>query len=232
MKYMGIGAHCDDLEIMAFDGIQKSQKDGNSFHGVVMADDNNAIRKIEQVEAAQVGKYSVSFLGLSSREVKMGHGRDSLVTALIDIKPDVVYIHNPFDKHPTHIEAMKSSISAIANFSNSVQRYPKVYGCEVWRGLDWIPDNRKVVFEVENIELQDKLLSCFKSQNELKRYDLAVSARCRANATFFESHEADTMKAAIYAVDMAPVISMNMSIYEFIDSILTEFKCDIVKNYS
>jgi len=60
-------------------------------------------------------------------------------------------------------------------------RPKKVYGCEVWRDLDWMVDSDKVVFAVDGHEnIQNSLVGVFDSQIAGgKRYDLATQARRR-----------------------------------------------------
>ena len=73
------------------------------------------------------------------------------------------------------------------------ERPEKLYGCEVWRDLDWLTDEDKVVFDVSAHEnLQAALLGVFDSQIcGGKRYDLATLGRRRAHATYFASHGTD-----------------------------------------
>ena len=40
-------------------------------------------------------------------------GREVILTILQEAKPDVVYTHNPFDKHATHIGVMLATLAAI-----------------------------------------------------------------------------------------------------------------------
>jgi len=64
-----------------------------------------------------------------------------------------------------------------------------LYGCKVWRGLDWLPDSDKFVFnfrEYDNVAAS--LIGVFDSQiSGAKRYDLAIMGRRRANATFLQA---------------------------------------------
>ena len=59
-------------------------------------------------------------------------------------KPDVVYLHNLADKHDTHVAVALRSIAALRAVRREV--HPKqVYGCEVWRDLNWLVDEDKQV---------------------------------------------------------------------------------------
>ncbi|HPU99209.1 MAG TPA: PIG-L family deacetylase, partial [Candidatus Hydrogenedentes bacterium] len=86
-------------------------------------------------------------------------------------------------------------------------RPDQVYGVEVWRDLDWLSDQEKVVFDVSDHEnLQAALVGVYDSQIAGgKRYDLATLGRRRANATYHASHDVDTSSAAIFAMDITPV---------------------------
>ena len=88
------------------------------------------------------------------------------------------------------------------------ERPSKLYGCEVWRDLDWLLDEEKVQFDVaghENLEMA--LLGVFDSQDVGgKRYDLASLGRRRAHATYAESHETDITESMIFAMDLTPLI--------------------------
>jgi hypothetical protein len=119
----------------------------------------------------------------------------------------VVFTHNPADKHETHVAVALRVVAAIRSLPESV-RPQKLYGCEVWRDLDWMTDTEKTVFDLSDKEnLQAALLGLFDSQiSGGKRYDLASLARRRANATYFASHEVDDAAALAYAMDLTPLI--------------------------
>ena len=84
-----------------------------------------------------------------------------------------------------------------------------VYGCEVWRDLDWLLDEDKVVFDVSAHEnLQAALLGVFDSQIcGGKRYDLASLGRRRAHATYFASHGTDVATGLNYGMDLTPLMN-------------------------
>ena len=53
-------------------------------------------------------------------------------------KPEIVYTHNPADKHDTHIGVVITTLQAMRELPRN-QRPKKVVGCEVWRTFDWLP---------------------------------------------------------------------------------------------
>jgi len=157
---------------------------------------------------------------------------DDYVKILKEYAPTVVYTHNLADKHPTHVAVALKCIEAIRRLPKD-ERPMKLYGNEVWRNLDWLSDEEKVVFDLTGYEeLLDNVLKVHKSQIEGgKRYDLAVKGRRRANATYAASHGVDQYQSAAYSMDLTPLIeddSLNprefivSKIKKFIDEILVK----------
>lgn len=226
--HMAIGAHQDDLEIMAYHGVVECfGKDDKFFMGVVVTngsgsprddlyanytdDEMQKIRRVEQMKAAFVGEYCAqALLDYSSSAVKDPKNADvvdDIKQLLIAAKPSVVYTHNLADKHDTHVSTALRTIAAIRALPAD-QRPEKLYSCEVWRNLDWTIDEDKVIFDVGAHEnLAAALLGVFDSQIcGGKRYDLAALGRRRANATFFASHGVDDSNGLTFGLDLTPLI--------------------------
>lgn len=226
--HLAVGAHQDDLEIMAFDGILKCFEQENMwFTGIVLTNGGGSprdgdfkdttdeemqeIRRQEQKKAADIGKYGALIqLDYPSSVVKNDSqtGPVDDLEAIIELaKPEVVYLHNPADKHETHVASFLRALAAIRNLPRDM-RPDEAYGCEVWRDLDWLPDEYKIAFDVSaQPELQIALLEVFESQiSGGKRYDLATLGRRRANATYYASHGTDTTTSMIYAMDLMPLV--------------------------
>ena len=162
--HLAIGAHQDDIEFFAFHGISKCfAKSDKWFTGIVCSNGSGSprrgeyaklsdrelmnTRKVEQRKAASIGEYSAMIqLAYPSKLVKNPKQHqlyDDLVSILNHTKPDVVYIHNPIDRHPTHVAVALRSIAAIRSMPSNIR--PKhTYGCEVWRDLDWLPRKYQV----------------------------------------------------------------------------------------
>jgi hypothetical protein len=117
------------------------------------------------------------------------------------------------------------------------ERRPQhLYGCEVWRNLDWLSDQDKVVFNVEAHEnLAMSLVGVFDSQVAGgKRYDLATMGRRRANATYFASHDVDKSESLIFGIDLTPLMGEGKLdaagyIQAFIDRFAREVSSRIAK---
>jgi LmbE family N-acetylglucosaminyl deacetylase len=225
--HLGIGAHPDDIEFMAAHGVLECfGRSDRRFGAVVVTDGARSprarqltdltdaqmreARLAEQRAAAVVGKYAASvMLGFSSEAVRAGDpGIDaSLDRLLACARPEVVYTHNLADKHDTHVAVALRVIAALRRLPPE-RRPHTVYGCEVWRGLDWMLDEDKRVLDVSDREpLQLELMQVFESQiGAGKRYDLATMGRRRANATYLQPRAVDVASLAQYAMDLTPLI--------------------------
>lgn len=228
VTHLGIGAHQDDIEIMAFHGIQKCFTSQELWFGAVTATngagsprageyaswsdaDMATLRRREQEKAAILGNYGALVqLNYTSAEVKdVGTGRlkSDLVKILELVRPEVVYTHNPADKHDTHAAVAFTALAAMREL-DPAGRPATVYGCEVWRGLDWMDDEDKVPLDVGRREaLSTGLIGVYDSQVEGgKRYDLATAGRRRANAVYFQSHATDEADQLWFAMDLTPLV--------------------------
>ena len=248
--HLAIGAHQDDLEIMAAAPILDCfQKNDLWFTGVVVTDGRGSprdglyqrytdeqmrmVRFQEQRKAAFVGEYAAQILlDHPSAAVKDGRN-ETVVNDLLDIlkicRPDFVYTHNLADKHDTHIGVALRTITAIRRLPAG-DRPQKVFGCEVWRGLDWMLDDDKVGFDLSKQQnLQAALVSVFDSQiSGGKRYDLAIEGRNRANATYFKSHSVDAASSVSFAMDLTPLIHDDTRApLEFMRELLRHFTDDV-----
>lgn len=248
--HMAIGAHQDDLEIMAIDGILKCfQLKDRWFTGVVVTNGSGSpredlygdysdeemrqVRAIEQKNAAVVGGYTAQvLLDYPSSAVKDGANKDPVedIQQLLEAAlPNTVYTHNLADKHATHVGVTLKVIEAIRNLPAAKQPQ-QVFGCEVWRDLDWMVDDDKVAFDCSAHEnLQAALLGVFDSQIcGGKRYDLATMGRRRANATYFASHDVDVSTGMAFGMDLTPLIQdPNLDIINYIQSFIDRFATDV-----
>ncbi len=255
--HLGIGAHQDDLEFMAYHGIVTcyQQKD-KWFGGVIVTDGKGssragvykdwtdeqvaAERVQEQRRAAQMGDYSfIAQLGFPSKDVrdaKTTATRDDLRTILALTKPEVVYLHNPADKHHTHVGVTLRAIEAMRSLPLA-DRPKRVLGCEVWRSLDWLLDADKQVMPVSSrLDLAAALNGVFATQIAGgKRYDLAVMGRRLSNATFFDAYTSDTETHLQWAMDLTPLVqdaSLDIETYTlgFVDRLKADISATLRKS--
>ncbi|MGI9252727.1 MAG: PIG-L deacetylase family protein, partial [Thermomicrobiales bacterium] len=162
-------------------------------------------------EAARLGGYAVQLqLAFPSADLK-SHGHVGVAADLAAVfgacRPRVVYLHNPADKHDTHVAVFLRCLEALRSLPRE-KRPARVLGAEVWRGLDWLVDPDKVALDAgRDPELAARLLRVFASQVEGgKRYDDATLGRRAANATFHASHTVDGAKGVTWAMDLTPLV--------------------------
>ena len=248
--HLAIGAHQDDLEIMAIHGILACyQEESCWFTGVTVTDgrgsprqgkyknySDEAMAKVrieEQIEAAKLGEYSAQVnLNYGSAAVKDGDdGRptDDLAAILRAAQPEIVYTHTLADKHDTHVALALKTIDALRTLDRDAQP-SAVYGCEVWRDLDWLHEGDNVSLDVSGQEdLQEKLVRVFESQVAGgKRYDIAALSRRQAHATFSESHATDAATGLTHAMDLTPLmLDPTISPADYMQALVGRFNDDI-----
>ena len=227
--HLCVGAHQDDIEIMAQSAIAECHGRADRFFtGVVVTDGAGsprsgryaalddagmqAVRRAEQRRAATLGQYNLQLqLAHSSGDVKapgQAGVRADLAAIFGGCSAGVVYLHNPADKHDTHVAVLLRCLEAMRALPRN-RRPRRVLGCEVWRDLDWLVDADKVALDAgQNPKLAADLLQVFDSQiSGGKRYDLAALGRRAAHATFHTAHETDRLTAITWAMDLTPLVA-------------------------
>jgi LmbE family N-acetylglucosaminyl deacetylase len=248
--HLAVGAHQDDLEFWNFHGILacRNQPDrwfggvvctdggGSSRSGSFAAFTDEAMRRVraeEQETAARLGDYGIIIqLGHPSATVKnpadttLSHDLQEIFATA---RPEVVYCHNPADKHDTHVAAFSATLTALRSLP-ARDRPRQVFGCEAWRDLDWMPDSEKVLLDVSGAEeFARQINGVFASQIAGgKRYDLAVLGRRRANATFFDSHASDAATDVTLAMDLTPLVAdPTRDVVDFVCGHIDRFRADV-----
>jgi LmbE family N-acetylglucosaminyl deacetylase len=253
VTHLGIGAHQDDLEIMAFHGIEQCFNSPDCSFGAVTCTngggsprageyaaysdaDMAALRRREQEKAAVIGSYGVlvqlNYTSAEVKNVKGGHVQDDLAKILKAVRPEIVYTHNPADKHETHVAVVLTALAAIRALAPA-DRPKVVFGCEVWRNLDWMSDEDKVPMDVSAHEgLAMALIGVYDSQVAGgKRYDIATLGRRRANATYFQSHETDKADQLWFAMNLTPLVKdVSLDIADFVLGHIDKFRRDVADN--
>jgi LmbE family N-acetylglucosaminyl deacetylase len=250
ITHLGIGAHQDDLEFMAFHGILECfASDKKSFGGVTCTNGSGSartgpyanftdaqmmdVRRGEQRTAAMIGRYGIMVqLDYPSSAVKSASDpkvKEDLKEILTAARPEIVYTHNLADKHDTHIGVVIAALQAMRELPRD-QRPKRVWGCEVWRNLDWLPDADKVLMDVSGRDnLAAALNGVFDSQIAGgKRYDTATAGRRAANATFFESHATDKTTQLNFGMDLTPlVLDESLDIADFACRLIEKFQAEV-----
>lgn len=250
--HLAIAAHQDDVEIMAYDGINQCfAREDRWFMAAVAADGAGSprngsysgytdermrqVRKQEQKKAAFIGEYTaLALLDYSSASIKDPSDTrlvDEVKELVLKARPGIIYTHNLADKHDTHAAVALKVIRALRALPREALP-EKVYGCEVWRNLDWMNDDEKVVFDVSgHPNISAALLGVFDSQIcGGKRYDLAAEGRRLGNATFIEPRRTDGAAALSYAMDLTPLIlDKDMDICRYVTGFIDRFRTSIAE---
>ncbi len=230
VTHLCVAAHQDDIEILAYDGICDclDEPARRAFGGVVVTDGAGsprtgaysdfsdermrALRREEQRAAARLGGYAIQIqLAHPSADVKRS-GHPGVAADLAAIfgacSPELVYLHQPADKHDTHVAVFLRCLEALRALP-AEKRPRRVLGAEVWRDLDWLVDADKVALDSgRRPELAGELLKVFDSQVAGgKRYDLAALGRRLAHATFHTSHATDRLRGITWAMDLTPLVA-------------------------
>jgi len=250
--HLCVAAHQDDIEIMAHQGIVECYGSSEKFFtGVVVTNGAGSpragpyanftdeqmqeVRRSEQRRAATMGKYNLLVqLGHPSGDVKTPSARGvftDLLTVFGGCSAQCVYLHQPADKHDTHVAVLLRCIEALRGLPAD-KRPQRIVGCEVWRDLDWLVDADKVALDASGLpELAPELLKVFDSQVAGgKRYDLAALGRRCANATFHTSHATDKVSAITWAMDLTPLVANEkLSVSDFTLEHVERLRRDIAR---
>jgi len=248
--HLCVAAHQDDIEIMAYHGIAECfGHDDRWFGGVVVTngagspragvyanysdEEMQAVRRKEQRKAAQVGEYSIQLqLAHPSSAVKDAANaavQADLMQVFLAARAKVVYLHQPADKHDTHVAVLGHALAALRALPRE-RRPERVYGCEVWRDLDWMCDADKQALDAGKYpHLAAALVGVFDSQiSGGKRYDLATAGRRLAHATYHTSHATDQYQGLTWAMDLTPLIADNApTLREFTRGFIERFQRDV-----
>jgi LmbE family N-acetylglucosaminyl deacetylase len=248
--HLCVGAHPDDIEIMAIAPIVECRgRDDRAFTGVCatlggrsprsgryarydapkMAD----LRRQEQRTAASAGGYSAMLqLGHESsplRQAQLDPLIDDLEAVLRATRPSHVYTHNLADKHSTHVATALAAVEAVKRVSRDIPLETFV-GCEVWRGLDWLADDNKIQLDSTGHDrLARSLIASFDSQVcGGKRYDLAALGRRRANATYLQPHETDASEQITLAMDLMPLTEPGSDPAGYVEGLIERLREDVL----
>ncbi|HPF99296.1 MAG TPA: PIG-L family deacetylase [Kiritimatiellia bacterium] len=248
--HMCIAAHHDDIEIMAphailecfgrkdrwFTGVVATNGAGSPRAGIYAQYSDaqmRAVRREEQKRAAVIGEFGALLLldhpSAALKRAGRSDVRADLKTLLLATRPKMLVIHNLTDKHDTHVALALRTIEALRMLPRHA-RPAKLYGGEVWRDLDWMLDEDKVLWDVSAKEnVQAALLGVFDSQiSGGKRYDLAAMARRRAHATYRQSHHVDSAAALSVGVDLTPLIKNDeLEPVTFAEKLIDRFREDV-----
>ena len=238
ITHLAIGAHQDDIEMMAADGITACfHQEQSWFGGITLTDGAGScrgdiyipyseakmcsIRRKEQEMVAMVGGYSAQiFMNCKSQEIKTP-GQGDIVAKLMKIisyvKPEVIYCHSFLDRHLTHAAAAVRVMEAVQRLPAAV-RPNRLYGCEVWGSLEWLPEKYRVDLPVDrHTNIIAALNQLYDSQLSFgKNFYQAAKGRRIANAVFDMNGDREQLA---YAINLSTLINGDSSLVECLEGI-------------
>ena len=242
VEALAVVAHSDDAEILAVEGIIRSWTNNEKFGVLVVNDgvgrprapayepytdsDMADLRIREQFAAARAGDYALALaLGHPSSSTKGQRSTivtDEIMEVIERTKPRVVYTHNPWDEHPSHIAVMQHYLWAQRKASHQPER---LFGGEVWGPIDRIPEPYLVRWDCSGHEERlEELLTYFASQNAIKAYNRAVMSRRQALAKLNDPHVTLQATAIHLGVDLTSVLNGEITLRKLID------RCDEIEH--
>jgi LmbE family N-acetylglucosaminyl deacetylase len=231
---------CFQNPVQWFTGVVVTDGRGSPRVGIYAQytdDQMTAIRRTEQRKAAAVGEYAAQILldhpSSAIKDAADTSPVDDLAALIRACRPQILFTHNLADKHDTHVGVALKTIAAIRSLPADL-RPQKVYGCEVWRDLDWLVDSDKIAFDCSaRPGLQAALLGVFDSQiSGGKRYDLATMGRRAAHATYFASHDVDAATGLNFGMDLTPLAAdPNLDIAAYVEGYIRRFSQDVTDRF-
>ena len=235
MALHGIAA-CYSSRSRGFAGVTCTDGSGSPRAGKYSSftdEEMRSTRRNEQNAAAVIGRYGLMIqLDHPSGAIRNPADpalEDDLLEILEATRPEIVYTHNLADRHDTHIGVAVAAIRAIRRMPRN-DRPKTVWGCEVWRSLDWLSEEDTVAMDVSGHDrLAEELNAVFDSQIAGgKRYDLAIRGRRAANATFFDPNMTDRAEQLILGMDLTLlIVDELMDIRGFVDGLIERFRSDV-----
>ena len=174
MKVLWVGAHPDDLEILAGGTLAKYAKKGHKAYSCIVARGDKGSIDVDpevlaetRVEEARRGCeiLGVEFLGNLGWSDFGIEASPKLINTLVDVirkvKPDLVITHSPTDYQNDHIRTSDAAVAAAFESANPILKteYPphtvaRTLYCDTIFGLNFDPDFWVDITETIDIKLK------------------------------------------------------------------------------
>jgi two-component system response regulator HydG len=180
---LAVGAHPDDIEIGAAMILHALREEYNVY-SIICTDGSESRRGTpedrltESINAAQMmGIDGLFYLGMKDTQLPFATDLIQRIEKVISYTsgPDIVFNHNPHDRHQDH-EAVQKAVRVAARHS------PEIY---LFHGPSTEPEftpHKFFSFKLEDLEFKIKVLEQFKTQIESGIIDLDL---IRSTARFF-----------------------------------------------
>ena len=184
MRIMAVGAHPDDIEILAAGTLAKYQQRGHAVAMCIMTDgslgaDTGSPERTAQIRRSEAQK-SAAVIGADLYWIGRPDGfladdrdtRTSVAESLRDFAPDLILAHSPNDYHPDHRCAGLVTLACrqlataplFRTHSPTLEKTPQVVYMDNLALIGSAPE--QWVDISETIEIKRQMLRCHQSQNE------------------------------------------------------------------
>ncbi len=168
-KILVVGAHPDDIELIAGGSVSRLVREGNQVDGIVVAP--------SEIDRAHEAIAGMQTLGLTNRLTGWGEFHDRRVeenlAELIDMlhdqhkreQYDVVVTHFHGDTHQDHAATAKACLAAFHKVPTILMAKPQYPS-----GRTVVPFQGNVILSLDPKDVQRKLRALKKHKSQLKKY--------------------------------------------------------------
>jgi len=187
MRVLAIGAHPDDLEILAGGTLALYARAGHEVTMAVATNGNVGSPTLDRREIAEIrhaeAQRSADLIGAKLAWMDFDDEwlfndrptRERFIDVIRGARPDVVLAHSPTDYHPDHRNAGQVAIDAripaavrlVETTLPAAERIPHMFLMDCVGGVDFVPE--AYVDITEAIELKEQMLLCHESQDSWLR---------------------------------------------------------------
>lgn len=229
-----IVAHPDDDALIGGHALLQCHANDRNHMTVVVVEDgggkdrDSAVRRKEQIKAANTGKYAcVIQLGFPADDVRgMENGREraagkirSALHTIMNASPNMknLYLHSLFDAHEVHLATALLALQAV-RMQPQKRRPRECYGVEVSSGLGWVPPPFMKVLPMhrDTVHLVKKILKCYPSELYRRDYIGGFTGRTVSRTVFNRVTQAEhrtdptlgqyTGNPELYALNYSPIV--------------------------
>jgi LmbE family N-acetylglucosaminyl deacetylase len=183
MRILAIGAHPDDLEILAGGTLALYARAGHEITMAVATNGNVGSPTLEPREIAEIrhaeAQRSADLIGATLAWMDFDDEwlfndrptRERFIDVIRAARPDVVLAHSPTDYHPDHRNAgqvtidarIPSAVRLVQTTLPAAERIPHLFLMDCVGGIDFVPE--AYVDVTDTMELKEKMLLCHESQD-------------------------------------------------------------------
>ncbi|MHA1491433.1 MAG: PIG-L deacetylase family protein [Promethearchaeota archaeon] len=122
MRIIAVGAHPDDIEFGCFSTLSHYKSTGHEIFIVLFTSgellENIDIRESEAKRSADLINADIRFFRFSDANIKVNNETiDVFRNYISDIRPDMIFVHHPYDRHQDHKATNEICLSSANSFN-------------------------------------------------------------------------------------------------------------------